>query len=154
MKGLEQRKILHRVGAKVNRVQAFDDWSHEGQRRSTSSSLRFQLIWKLTFQGGFKFCKTAQESSLGLSLSLKWNSRVFNCHLCFHYFSCLIEISSLIPSISFLLRSVQGQVLRPAVGYRMASAKNAFSSVKKAMSGSLSPGAPYLICLQNVGKGH
>ena len=32
MKGLRERKIQHRIGAKVNRVQALDDWSHKDQK--------------------------------------------------------------------------------------------------------------------------
>ena len=44
MKELELRRIEHRIRAKVNRVQALVDWSQEGQKRSTLSSLRFQLI--------------------------------------------------------------------------------------------------------------
>ena len=37
MKGLEQRRIQHRIGAKVARIQTVVDWSHEDQKRSTSS---------------------------------------------------------------------------------------------------------------------
>ena len=37
MEGLEQRKIQHRIGAKVDRVQALVDGSHEGLKKSTSS---------------------------------------------------------------------------------------------------------------------
>ena len=36
MKGCEQRRIQHRSGAKVDRVQALVGWSHKGQKRSTS----------------------------------------------------------------------------------------------------------------------
>ena len=32
MRGLEQRRIQHRIGEKINRVQALVDWSHEGQQ--------------------------------------------------------------------------------------------------------------------------
>ena len=56
MKGLERRRTQHRTGAKVDRV-------------------RFQWTWWLsTLVGeGVKFCKIAQESASGQSLSLKQN---------------------------------------------------------------------------------
>ena len=44
MKGLEQRRIQRWIGAKVNRVQDLVEWSQDGQKRSVSSSLWFQLI--------------------------------------------------------------------------------------------------------------
>ena len=39
-----------RIGAEVHRVQALVDWSHEDQKTTTSSSLRFLLIWWLRLQ--------------------------------------------------------------------------------------------------------
>ena len=37
LKGLEQRRIQYRIGAKVNRVQALVDSSHEGQKHQHPS---------------------------------------------------------------------------------------------------------------------
>ena len=41
----------------IDRVQALLNWSHEGQKRSTSSSLRFQLIWWLRAWRGILILK-------------------------------------------------------------------------------------------------
>ena len=61
MKGLEQRKIQPRIETKVNRVHVLVDWSHEGQKRSTSSALRFSLIWWLSTQGGLNSAKQLKK---------------------------------------------------------------------------------------------
>ena len=37
MKGFEWWRIQHRIGSKVDRVQALVDWSHKGQKKSASS---------------------------------------------------------------------------------------------------------------------
>ena len=41
----------------VNRAQTLVDWSHKGQKKSTSSSLRFQLIWWLKAGGSLNSAK-------------------------------------------------------------------------------------------------
>ena len=66
----------------------------EDQKKSTSSSLRFQLIWWLNNGGEFKFCKTARDNALGQSLPLKqnWVSLQLICYLCICYFTCLITV--------------------------------------------------------------
>ena len=45
MKGFELKRIQHRIGTKVKRVQALVDWSHKAQKMSAAASLRFQYIW-------------------------------------------------------------------------------------------------------------
>ena len=39
MKELDQRRIQYRTGAKVDRVQAWVDWSHKGQKGQQHHSL-------------------------------------------------------------------------------------------------------------------
>ena len=48
IKGLEQKRMQHRIGGKVTRVQAEVGWSQEGQKRSTLSSFQFQQVWGLS----------------------------------------------------------------------------------------------------------
>ena len=57
MKGLEQRRIQHRIGTKVDRVQALVDQNLVGQKSSTSSFLRFQLHWAGGGVGGLNSVK-------------------------------------------------------------------------------------------------
>ena len=163
MKGLEQRKILHRVGAKVNRVQALDDWSHEGQKRSTSSSLRFQLIWKLTFQGGFKFCKTAQESASGLIFTIETELGVFTIDLLSLLLFLLLPDNSGLFFYSFKI-IISGTFQRVSIVAKLRSqngiGQNGFSNVKKlclvlflqVLQGPSYPICLYLLCSKTLGS--
>ena len=95
MKGLDRKRIRHRIGAKVDRLQALVDWSHEGQKTSTSASLRFKLIQQLSvWRGTVKFCRTTQESASGWFLPLKQNWEYLQqiYYLCYCYFSCLATV--------------------------------------------------------------
>ena len=63
LKGFEQRRIQYRIGAKVNRVQALVDWSHEGQKHQHPSGTSWSGGWALV--RGVEFHKAAQESASG-----------------------------------------------------------------------------------------
>ena len=68
MKGFEQRRIQHRIGEAVHRVQASVDWSHKGQKRSTSSFLRFWPVCGfgiLQLGGGLSACRAQRYESDG-----------------------------------------------------------------------------------------
>ena len=52
---------IHEGAWVMDRVQALGDWSPEGQKRSTSSSLRFQLIWWLSAWGGWNSAKQLKK---------------------------------------------------------------------------------------------
>ena len=59
MKGLEQRRIQHSDGPKVDRVQALIDGSHKGQKMSI-----------LNLSGGFSSFRTQRLSCVSLEKKL------------------------------------------------------------------------------------
>ena len=68
MRGLEQRRIQHRIGAKVNRVQALIDWSQNGQHHHST----------LYMGEGLSFCRTQRPYQL-VAVFVRSLSRVWVC---------------------------------------------------------------------------
>ena len=129
MKGLEQRRIQHRIGEKINRVQALVDWSHEGQQPHST----------LHMDGGLGSCTIRRY----IIMCVPWGET----RILFHHWtiaSWLFFLCSCIPLLPWrspITETCSRARSWPDLDHRMALAKkkNGFFHVKKAMPGSLSP---------------
>ena len=122
------RGIQHRIGTEDIRIQRLGDWSYVGQKRSTSSSLRFQLILLLSPQGGGVWVGGGLNFTKQLKQMLQaniyhWN-RTGSLQVWFMIFaivtSCLITVCSLVLLRSLLLRPFERQALWPGLDPIMA----------------------------------
>ena len=108
MRGLEQRRIQHRIGAKVGRVQALVDWSLEGQHHHSI----------LHVGGGLSSCRTQRY----ITMYIFWGTRTLPQ-------GCSIFSWLLLPCfcILSLKRPVQGQALWPGLDHKNGLGQDGFS---------------------------